>query len=433
MTARIFIFIAMLIGQVYRLALAHAADVQRKKPLPEEVADVYDADRYQTFLEYTADRKKLRNKFKIVNLAIECLLIFSPVYGYIEKLCSGNAYGVFFVTFGIVWLIELVIDVWADYEVTFHLLEKYGMNKKDRREFVKDEILEQSLELVVMVAFMSVVIYVGEHLAGWTNNFSIGLLKSLLLCGIVGVVGALVLAVLQLISYGVLRKQYTFTPMEDGELKDKINKLQESSKRKVKHIYVYNESKKTTTKNAFLLKLFWHKEFGIADNFMNENAEEELLAVLSHEVGHLKHRKDFWNFIDYGIKALLAAAVVAIVADPSVCLWMNDWIRRSFDITINNYYLTFTVYSYIVSPIFWLYGIFGSYKSKKEEYEADREAVANGYGEALIKTFKSLSSDELVDVNPHPFIEFTEYDHPGMYRRIKAIQEAASADQNSII
>ena len=72
----------------------------------------------------------------------------------------------------------------------------------------------------------------------------------------------------------------------------------------------------------------------------------------------------------------------------------------------------------------FLVNVFESYKSKWEEYEADREAVKNGYGEVLITTFKTLSSDELVNVNPHPFIEFTQYDHPGMYRRIKAIKEA---------
>ena len=93
-------------------------------------------------------------------------------------------------------------------------------------------------------------------------------------------------------------------------------------------------------------------------------------------------------------------------------------------ITYANYYVYFVVYSYIVTPIMFLVNVFESYKSKWEEYEADREAVKNGYGEALITTFKTLSSDELVNVNPHPFIEFTQYDHPGMYRRIKAIKEA---------
>lgn len=52
------------------------------------------------------------------------------------------------------------------------------------------------------------------------------------------------------------------------------------------------------------------------------------------------------------------------------------------------------------------------------------EELAQKVGEDLIRTFKALSRDELVNVDPHPFVEFTEYDHPGMYRRIKAIREA---------
>ena len=69
--------------------------------------------------------------------------------------------------------------------------------------------------------------------------------------------------------------------MPDGDLRVKIMSLQEGSKKKVRKIYIYDESKKSTSKNAFLLKFLWHREFGIADNFMNENEEEELLAVLS--------------------------------------------------------------------------------------------------------------------------------------------------------
>ncbi len=67
--------------------------------------------------------------------------------------------------------------------------------------------------------------------------------------------------------------------------------------------------------------------------------------------------------------------------------------------------------------------IFNNYVSRKEEYEADDNAVKEGYGEALIQTFKTLSSDELVDVNPAPIIEFIEFDHPGMYNRIHHIHQ----------
>lgn len=430
-TARIFILVALLIKQIYDMILSRVADVWRKKPLPEEVADVYDAKRYQTYLDYTADKKKLRNKFNIINILIDCVLIFSPMYSYIESVCGDSAYKTFLLTYAIIWVLGLIIETWTSYEITFGIMEKYGLNKKDLKEFIKDEILEQALNLFVTVFLMLILIFAGEHMAQWTNDYTIGYVKSLLICGLLVAAIYAFICVARLISYAVLKKQYVFTPMEDGELKDEINRLQESSKKKVKSIYVYNESKKTTTKNAFLLKLFWHREFGIADNFMNENAQDELLAVLSHEIGHLKHKKDYMNFISYGIKAVIFITVVLVVANPSACLFINDWIRQSFGLTHNNYYLIYVVYGYIIGPIVFGVSIFETCRSRREEYEADEEAVKNGYGEALIKTFKNLSSDELVNVNPHPFIEFIEYDHPGMYRRIKAIKDKATKEDKN--
>lgn len=425
-SARIFILAATVISQAYNLMMSHIADIQRKKPLPEEVADIYDKERYQTYLDYTADRKKLRNKYKIIDMIINLVLIFSPMYAMIDSFANGNPYIVFFITYAIIWVIAMVTDTWLSYKMTFDIMERYGLNKKDMKEFVKDLVLEQALELVFSVVLGIVGIFIGEHMASWTNNFSTGWVKSIIICVSVVAVVYVIMCLLRLLSYAMLKKQYVFTPMEEGELKDKINKLQEGCKKKVKEIYVYNESKKTTTKNAFLLKLFWHREFGIADNFMNENAEDELLAVLSHEVGHLKHKKDLRNFIGYGLTGLLFAGVVCLIAKPDICLWINAWIRDSFNVNINNYYLIIVVYGYFIKPIGFLFGIYGTYKTRCEEYEADQEAVHNGYGEALIKTFKTLSSDELVNVNPHPVIEFLEYDHPGMYQRIKAIRKGIS-------
>lgn len=68
-----------------------------------------------------------------------------------------------------------------------------------------------------------------------------------------------------------------------------------------------NIVKANYTVNKYLLKLLWHREFGIADNFIDGNSERELLAVLSHEIGHLKHKKNWRNFIQYGIDAVVIA------------------------------------------------------------------------------------------------------------------------------
>lgn len=421
-SARLFILIMSLGKLAYELLLANISDKHRKKPLPAEVADVYEPERYQTYIDFQADKRVLRNKFNLITLITDVILIFSPIYSMIDGWCHQNPYLVLLLTYAIIWVISTITDTWASYEITFGLMEKYGLNKKDLREFVKDEVLNGVFGLILTVGLLELLTYIGEHMSLWTNGFTVGYKISLLI--LLGIVAVLLLFFFaaNLISYAVLRKQYTFTPLEDGELKDKINALQADSKKKVKYIYVYNESKKTTTKNAFLLKLFWHREFGIADNFMNENAEDELLAVLSHEIGHLKHKKNILNYLSYADKVVLAGIALLLMVKPDIILSCTNWIRVSFNITVNNYYLLFVVFSYIISPVAYLHNLFYMYKSRWEEYEADRESVKNGYGEALITTFKTLSSDELVNVYPHPFIEFTEYDHPGMYQRIKAIR-----------
>lgn len=425
MSARILLILLLVVSFLYELVTMYIAAQQRKKPLPAEVADVYDADRYQKYLSYVADHRKAGLIVSAVNMAISTSLYLSGLYAHIERL-TGNPYLIFFLTQAVFWIISTAVDVIDDYHDKFVIDERYGLNKQDKKGFVKGKALDILQELVLLCGLGTLVVFIGEHLDQWTNGFSVTLIKAVLIALIIAAVIALFVVGAALLSLWVMKRQYTFTPLPDGPLRDRIIQLQASSKKKVRFINVYDESKKSTSKNAFLLRFLWHREFGIADNFLNENAEDELLGVLSHEIGHLKHKKNFLNYLSYAFLALLFILAVMVIHKPGFVLSINTWIRDSFGITTNNYYLIITVYASILTPVGKAISIFRNYRSRLEEHEADRDAVRNGYGEALIRTFKKLSSDELVNVNPHPLIEFLEYDHPGMYQRIKAIREAAN-------
>ena len=423
-STRMFVFFMVILKELYDYGTTAMADNQRKKPLPKEVADVYDGERYQKYFEYVADQKKLRKKYKLLDLVINMGLIFSPFFSLVESMCNSNPYLSVLVSFVLIRAVSLVPDTIAEYEVTFKLMGKYGLNKMGKKEFAKDTVLNIMFELTIMVLFTEILAFIGEHLPTWTNGFSIGYFKTvILLVGIVIGVKAFGL-IAQGISYLMIKAQYTFTPLEDEELKEKIMKLQEGAKKKVKNIYIYNESKKTTYKNAFLLRLPWYTEFGIADNFIDENSEEELLAVLSHEIGHLKHKKNLFDYSRKAVSVLELIVIAYFMVHPEIVFLMNSWVRYSFGLTTNNYYVLLVVIGYVIGPIIFSLRVFDAYCSRRDEYEADREAVKNGYGEELIRTFKAVSCDEFINVNPHPFIEFTEYDHPGMYNRIKAIKQA---------
>lgn len=423
-STKLFILIAIVISNIYDVISWRVADGQRKKPLPDEVADIYDSERYQKYLEYTADNKRLSFKYKVIEGVTDLILIFSPIYSAIEKMCHSNPYLITLVTLLIVDIVAGISHWFSEYERTFTVEEKYGFNKKDLKEFVKDFMLEQLLSFVLMIVILEFITFVIENLFKWTNGFEVSVANSIIIT--TAMVGAffIIIVLMQRLSYVMLKKQYVFTPLEDGPLRDKILAFQEGAKKKTDKIYIYNESKKSTSKNAFLLKIIGRREFGIADNFMNENDEKELLAVLSHEVGHLKHKKNLLNYLSYSVYVVLYIIIIFSLINPGIFQMLAAWIRSSFSIEVNNYYLLVVTVTWITKPVLWVYSIFNNYRSRCEEREADREAVKNGYGNELIATFKQMSTDELINVNPHPFIEFTEYSHPGMYQRIKAINEA---------
>ena len=427
MSARVLILAVEGFGLIWRLVKMRLADLQRGQPLPPEVADVYDAARYRKYLDYVADNRRAALVFGGIRLALTALLWLSGLFATLEGALGGNPYLTYLATCGIFLAAETALDTVAGYYDTFHIEEKYGLNRQSIKGFAKDTALDLLLEVFLMGGLGLLFVFIGEHMAAWTKGFSVGPAAALLITAAITAAVSLFALLSSLLSLWVFKKQYTFTPMPEGELRAKIMALQEGSKKKVRLIYVYDESKKSTTKNAFLLKLLWHREFGIADNFMSENAEEELLAVLSHEIGHLKHKKNLLNYIGYAYVALVFAAVAGLIWQPSPVLRMNAWVRASFSLTANNYYVLLGSLSALLTPVLRISGTFDRYRSRQEEYEADREAVRNGYGEALIGTFKKLSSDELVNVNPHPVIEFMEYGHPGMAQRIRAIRQAEKA------
>ena len=432
-TARVFLLLVSVFHFAWYLFEEYLEMKQQKKPLPSEVSGIYDSDRYSKFISHEGEIRKLYFIYRTVNYFIDTCILFSPVFAVIERLSGSNVYIAFILTYFVYWIAGEITDIPYSYYYNFVIDEKHGLNKLTRREFVKDELLSIAGDIVSSLALTFLIAFCGEHMSKWTNGFAVGWKKTVLIG--LGVYGALIVVALgiSLFHYFLMKKRYTFTPLPEGDLRDKITALLVSCKKKVSEIYIYDESKKSTEKNAFLLKLLWHREFGIADNFMNENDERELLAVLSHEIGHLKHRKDLLDIIDWTISIAVTAVLLTLLCNPTPAFWINQWIRDSFQLTQNNYYVLLSVYAGFMAPITFVSKRFSNYKSRRNEYEADMEAVKNGLGEELITTFSKITSDELIDLNPHPVLEWLDFDHPGMYRRISYICEATAKKEEEAV
>lgn len=423
MILKIILIAIMVIHTIFDFILRSIAIKHRELPLPEEVSDIYSEERFQKFKAYKKDYLFPGIFQSLLSLIVDIVIIVSPFYSLMERLGRNNIYLIFIVTLLITSLIEEIVNLPFDYYATFVIEEKYGKNKKTPLIFFKDECLGFVSNLVIMCVIVLPLTALVLHLIHHTALTSFTLTNSILFTLILAVGIGVVMLIAMGLSYIVLNIQYKFTDLEDGELKDKIIYLMRDSKKKVKHIKVYNESKKSTGKNAFLLKMLWYREFGIADNFINENDEDELLAVLSHEIGHLKHKKNIYNYLRYIFISMLLIVLIVVLTHLPFFNKLYIYFLQAFSIKTLNILLLGEVIVTLLRPVMRMLSIFNNYVSRKEEYEADDNAVKEGYGEALIQTFKTLSSDELVDVNPAPIIEFIEFDHPGMYNRIHHIHQ----------
>lgn len=427
MTEKIVILIAMILFEVRANIIRWIQWKQYRKPLPAEVADIYDEKRYADFINYKKDSLLPRVIKGAVDFTISVVILFSPFYSWVEGIAGRNVYVICIVTLLVIQLITLLYDVPYRYYMSFVVDERYGMNRLTKKAFIKDYMLDTGETFLGSAALILLVALVSEKIGGWILRQNLSFKGvALAAAAIMGILIAF-LYVITSISLLTLRMKYKFTDLEEGDLRAKIESLVKDSKKKLKAIKVYDESSKSNNKNAFLLRFLWIREFGIADNFINENSERELLAVLAHEAGHLKHKKDIFNYIGYVSIVAVVVIFALLVSNAEAVSSFAAYTRESFGLSCNNYYLLTIIAGYAIIPVSWITSLFSNWKSRREEKEADLNAVKEGYGEELIATFKRVSDDELIDVNPAPVIEFCEYSHPGMYQRIKYIREAMEA------
>ena len=428
MKLKIIIFIFLLIRFCWNQYLVYLTNKQRQLPLPDIVSNIYSKERYQSYINYKKEYRKITLGINILSLVIESIFILSDFYTLFD---NSNPYISAALVILVTQVINNLITVPLDYYATFSIEERYGKNKKTKKEWLKDYALNLLLEIVLNVVLFGFTIFVCSNMQKWTNNFSISYLQSFIICTLIALILFIIMTLLSFLSLVVLRLQYKFIEMEDNNLRKQIEQYSKEAKKKVRHIKIYNESKKSTSKNAFLLKILWYREFGIADNFLNENDQDELLAVLLHEIGHLKHKKNIYNYINYLSLAILFILLVYLLPNGQLIININKYINNSFNLHYTNYILSLTVIAYALTPLVYVKQVYSNYVSCLEEKEADFNAVDHGYGKALINTFTKLSSDELIDVNPHPLVELLTYNHPGMYKRISYIIQRNDEYNNS--
>jgi STE24 endopeptidase len=232
------------------------------------------------------------------------------------------------------------------------------------------------------------------------------------------VFAAVVFAFTLLISflYPILsRVGNKFVPLEEGELKDRLMELLTKHGYKVKAIEVMDASRRTTKLNAYFTGFGKLKTIVLYDNLVNAMTTDEICAVFAHELGHGLH-KDVLKGQIGNFGNLLLMAVVA---------WLSASIpelHEAFGFEGVNYGFAYVLVGTFLGLLQPITSMIMNARSRSAEYRADRQAVKEGYGEAMITALKKLGKENFSHLAPAKLNVVMEYSHPPLSSRIEAIE-----------
>ena len=400
----IFIFF-ILFGFIFSSILEYINSKNWKDSVPDSLKDFYKESDYKKAKSYKLDRDRVSLISSLISTTLTIIFIFSGVYGKVSDyslyyfdnpFLQSAGFFLFFL------LISTIISLPISYYSIFTIEEKYGFNKSTFSTFIKDKIKG----LIISLLIGGFILYISIQLYNFFEaNFWLWLWVFL---------SAIIIFTNMFYTTLIVPIFNKLSPLEEGSLKNKIEKYSKKIGYSLDKIFVIDGSKRSSKANAFFSGLGPKKTIALFDTLIDKHEEDELVAVLAHEVGHYKK-----NHIKQGL--LLSISQVGIICyilqlclnEPNLSLALGG-LESSF-------HLSLIAFSFLFSPLSIIIGIGMNIFSRKNEYEADKYAKETYNGESLKNALKKLSSDSLTNLYPHPLYVFVHYSHPPLLKRLEAL------------
>ena len=399
------VLIAITLVYLYNLALAIIRARSADNPIPANVADVYDPETYGKWRRYHAEKSRLEIITSTLTWIVEMLLIGLDLYAGFARLFPD---GYFPQMLGVVLLMNLadLALLPVNYYDTMTIEQKYGFNRTTQQTFWLDKLKEFLIGAAIALLVGSLLMWMHQALG------------DMLIIAFAAVMTLLALFVSFMYPF-FSRIFNKFTPLEDGALRDRLTGLLAKYGYQVRGIQVMDASRRSSRSNAYFTGFGKMKTIVLYDTLLQQMTPDEICAVFAHEMGHGLHRDTLRNQV-FSFARMLLLGVLA---------WLtlrNPDIYAAFGFGGINYgfalLLILNVEFALLAP---LTGLLFNHFSRKAEYRADAQAVAEGYGEALITGLKKLARGNFAELAPNPLLVKLEASHPSLSQRISAIERAA--------
>lgn len=376
------------------------------KEIPDVFRGVIDEATLNKMVDYTYDNSRLENKENATEDILELAIIFLLLPVLVAKIAGLQWHLIWqaLIFFGTLLVLGGVVGMPFDIYHTFVLEKKYGFStitwKLWLTDLVKSVLISAILMGVLLSAFMAFILYWPNSWWFWAWVFFT----------------AFEILLLWLFPVVIAPLFNKYEPIKDEELKGKIEALLSKVGLKAKGIFQVDEGKRSKHTNAYFTGIGKTKRIVLFDTLLASHSQDEILAVLAHEIGHWKKK--------HILKQLIFMIAASFVGFYLIFLLVN-WppLYEAFGLYQTPVYAGLLLVSLYFSCIGFFFSPLGARISRRYEREADQMANdLTGTSEPMMNALKRLAKDNLSNLHPHPWYVWFYYSHPPLLERIEYLK-----------
>lgn len=382
------------------LNIRHASAI-----LPDRLKGVYEADEYERSQHYQKTRARFSFLTSAFSIMVSLLVLSLGGFGYLDALLRpyfDNEIVLSLAFFGVLFVLSDIVNIPFQCYSVFVIEERFGFNKTTPGTFIFDKLKSYVLAIVIGgllgYALLWLMLELGQQF--WLYAL--------------GVVALFTLFVNVFYTSLILPLFNKLTPLEAGTLKTSIEEYAAKVGFPLDNIFVIDGSRRSTKANAFFSGLGRKKKVVLYDTLIEKQSEDELVAVLAHEVGHFKKKHIILSLV-------LSVLQMSITLYIMSLLIFNEQLSVALGGETMALHLNLIAFALLFTPISRATGLLMNMLSRKNEFEADAFAATTFAAAPLQESLKKLSVTSLSNLTPHPWYVFVNYSHPPLLKRLEAL------------
>ena len=380
--------------------LAHRTTV------PAQFRDRLELAAHQKAADYTVAQAR----FGRLALASEILVLLAFTFGgglqalhdFWSSHVDGLTYGVvlIFSVMAISGLIDLPFTLYRQFVIE----QRFGFNRMTLKLFVTDQLKQLALGLLIGTPVLIAVLWLMAKMGSfwWLYVWLFWCVFNLL--------------VLFLYPTWIAPMFNKFTPLDDAQLKARIEALLERCGFASSGLFVMDGSKRSNHGNAYFTGFGRTKRIVFFDTLLGRLKPAEVEAVLAHELGHFKHRHVLKRIALLFSMSLVFLAVLGQLID-------STWFFDGLGIQAQNTAMGLILFFFVVPVFTFLLTPLMSLLSRRHELEADRYAGEHASADALTKALVKLYEENASTLTPDPLHSLFYDSHPPAALRIERLTQ----------